>query len=133
MSDPLYDSRTARFDLPLLFAGQAQKEGTVNEVAARIDALLHGAIEGELAAPPISPSDGQAWLVSAAPSRRRYPGPVWQPDLNSSSNADNRHCNCRSRIPRWSTSKDSRPTRSSSSSLRSTTTSSVSAGPSRAW
>lgn len=68
MSDPLYDSRTARFDLPLLFAGQAQKEGTVNEVAARIDALLHGAIEGELATPPASPSDGQAWLVSATPS-----------------------------------------------------------------
>ena len=68
MPDPLYDSRTARFDLPLLFAGQAQKEGFVNEIAARIDALLHGAIEGELATPPSAPADGSAWLVAAGAS-----------------------------------------------------------------
>jgi hypothetical protein len=68
MSDPLYDSRTARFDMPLLFAGQAQKEGFVNETIARIDALLHGAIEGELTAPPASPADGQAWLVGTGAS-----------------------------------------------------------------
>ena len=68
MSDPLYDSRTARFDLPLLFAGQAQKEGFVNETTARIDTLLHGAIEGEMAAPPAAPADGQAWLVAAGAS-----------------------------------------------------------------
>ena len=68
MPDPLYDSRTARFDLPLLFAGQAQKESYVNELAARIDALLHGAIEGEQAVPPASPADGQAWLVAAGAS-----------------------------------------------------------------
>lgn len=68
MPDPLYDSRTARFDLPLLFAGQAQKEGFVNEIAARIDALLHGAIEGELATPPSAPTDGSAWLVAAGAS-----------------------------------------------------------------
>ena len=65
MPDPLYDSRTARFDLPLLFAGQTQKENFVNEMAARIDALLHGAIEGEQALPPASPTNGQAWLVAA--------------------------------------------------------------------
>lgn len=65
MSDPVFDTRTARFDFPLLFAGQAQKEGYVNEIAARIDALLHLAIEGELAAPPASPGNGQAWLVAA--------------------------------------------------------------------
>lgn len=68
MSDPLFDSRTARHDLPLLFAGQAQKEGYVNEALARIDALLHGAIEGKSATPPASPSEGQCWLVEAAPS-----------------------------------------------------------------
>ena len=68
MPDPLYDSRTTRFELPLLFAGQAQKESFVNEMAARIDALLHGAIEGEQAAPPASPADGQAWLVAAGAS-----------------------------------------------------------------
>jgi hypothetical protein len=68
MPDPLYDSRTARFDFPLLFAGQAQKEGFVNETTARLDALLHGAIEGEQAAPPSAPADGQVWLVASGAS-----------------------------------------------------------------
>ncbi len=68
MPDPLFDSRTARLDLPLLFAGQAQKEGFVNEITARIDALLHGAIEAELAVPPAAPADGQMWLVAAGAS-----------------------------------------------------------------
>ena len=68
MPDPLFDSRTTRFELPLLFAGQAQKELFVNELAARLDALLHGAIEAELAAPPASPSDGQAWLIASGAS-----------------------------------------------------------------
>lgn len=68
MPDPLFDSRTARFALPLLFAGQAQKEGYVNEIAARIDALLHGAIEAEQSTPPVNPIDGQCWLVAAGAS-----------------------------------------------------------------
>ena len=68
MPDPLFDSRTARLDLPLLFAGQAQKEGFVNETSARIDSLLHGAIEAEQAAPPAAPVDGQMWLVAAGAS-----------------------------------------------------------------
>ncbi|MCC6926107.1 DUF2793 domain-containing protein [Novosphingobium sp.] len=68
MTDPLFDSRTPRFDLPLLFAGQAQKEGYVNEVSARIDAILHGAIEDELTSPPATPGDGQCWLVGASAS-----------------------------------------------------------------
>lgn len=68
MPDPIFDTKTARFELPLLFAGQAQKEGYVNEMAARIDALLHLAIEAELAVPPASPSDGQSWLVATGAS-----------------------------------------------------------------
>lgn len=68
MTTPMFETRTARFDLPLLFAGQAQKESFVNETSARIDALLHGAIEGELAIPPVAPIDGQAWLVSGGAS-----------------------------------------------------------------
>lgn len=67
MPDPLFDTRTPRLDLPLLFAGQAQKEGFVNEVAARLDALLFLAIEGTQAAPPATPSDGQSWLIGASP------------------------------------------------------------------
>lgn len=68
MTEPLFDSRTARLDLPLLFAGQAQKEAFVNEVCARVDALLHGAIEAEAATPPATPADGQCWLIASGAS-----------------------------------------------------------------
>lgn len=68
MPDPLFDSRTPRLDLPLLFAGQSQKEGYVNEITARLDGLLHCAIEAEQAAPPASPEDGQSWLIAAGAS-----------------------------------------------------------------
>jgi Protein of unknown function (DUF2793) len=68
MPDPMFDSRTPRLDMPLLFAGQSQKEGFVNETSARIDALLHGAIEAELATPPATPVDGLCWLVGASPT-----------------------------------------------------------------
>ncbi len=69
MSDPIvFDSTSPRFALPLLFAGQAQKEAFVNEALSRTDALLHCAIEGETATPPTSPANGQAWLVAAGPT-----------------------------------------------------------------
>lgn len=67
MPDPLFDSRTPRLELPLLFAGQTQKEGYLNESSARLDALLFLAIEGEAANPPATPVDGQSWLVASSP------------------------------------------------------------------
>lgn len=63
MPDPLYDSRTARHELPMLFAGQTQKETFVNEAFVRIDTLLHCAIEGVLASPPATPAEGTCWLI----------------------------------------------------------------------
>lgn len=66
MTDPIFETSSPRFALPLLFAGQAQKEGHVNEALARIDALLHPVIEGQLAAPPVSPVEGQCWLIAPA-------------------------------------------------------------------
>ena len=69
MSDPIvFETATARFELPLLFAGQAQKEFFVNEALSRADLLLHCAIQGETAAPPSAPQAGQVWLVAASPT-----------------------------------------------------------------
>jgi Protein of unknown function (DUF2793) len=69
MSDPLaFNTATPRLALPLLFAGQSQKEFTVNEALLRTDLVLQCAVEGELAAPPPTPLEGQVWLVAANPT-----------------------------------------------------------------
>ncbi|MBB3034532.1 DUF2793 domain-containing protein [Alteriqipengyuania lutimaris] len=64
MTTPLtFTGRTAHADLPFLFAGQAQKEASVNEALARIDALLSPSVEGEASMPPADPADGEGWIV----------------------------------------------------------------------
>jgi len=67
MPDPVsFPSHTPRLALPLLFAGQAQKEVTVNEALTLADFLLHTAVEDVAGSPPATPAVGQAWLVAAA-------------------------------------------------------------------
>lgn len=59
------DVQSARLKLPLLAAGQAQKEVTHNEALVLLDALTNAVIESAaLAAPPANPDSGKSWLVA---------------------------------------------------------------------
>ncbi|MEW9854657.1 DUF2793 domain-containing protein [Novosphingobium sp. M1R2S20] len=49
-------------------AAQAHKEIFHNEALARIDGLLHGAIQGQSNVPPQNGSDGECWLVGPEPT-----------------------------------------------------------------
>lgn len=69
MPDPVnFTSATARYALPFLFAGQAQKEFFVNEAHVITDLLLHPAIQSQENTPPLEPEDGECWLVGNAPT-----------------------------------------------------------------
>lgn len=69
MTDPLsFSAVSPRFALPMLFAGQSQKEVLVNEALLTTDLLLHPAIEGVVTTPPTTPANGQCWLVGASAS-----------------------------------------------------------------
>jgi hypothetical protein len=58
--------RSARFALPYILPGQAQKEAYHNEALAALDGLVHAAVEGAAAAiPPAAPEPGQCWIVAA--------------------------------------------------------------------
>ena len=62
-------SETSRWALPLLEAGQAQKEITHNEALARLDLLAQASVVAvALSTPPASVAVGQCWVVGAAPS-----------------------------------------------------------------
>ncbi|WP_419826069.1 DUF2793 domain-containing protein [Sphingomonas sp.] len=57
-----------RFSLPLLAAGQAQKELFHNEALTIVDAIVHPlALTIGDAAPPAAPVPGQCWIVGASP------------------------------------------------------------------
>jgi hypothetical protein len=62
-------STTPRTKLPLLAAAQAQKHVTHNDALVLADALIAPRIlDRDLATPPVSPSDGDAYLVRATAS-----------------------------------------------------------------
>jgi hypothetical protein len=66
MSDPIvFPSTTPVAGLPLLIAGQAQKEFFVNEALSILDALLVQAVNASQPAPPPSPTDSDCYRVTA--------------------------------------------------------------------
>lgn len=57
---------SARFLLPFIIPGQAQKELFHNESLAVLDAALHACVEeGPIDVPPEAPELGQSWIVGA--------------------------------------------------------------------
>lgn len=57
---------TPNLVLPYLAANQSQKHVTVNEALRRLDALVQITVQSAaLAAPPVSPAEGQRWIVAA--------------------------------------------------------------------
>ncbi len=60
---------TPNLVLPYLAANQSQKHVTVNEALRRLDALVQITVQSAaLAAPPGSPTEGQRWILPAAPT-----------------------------------------------------------------
>lgn len=60
---------THRFALPLLVAGQAQKEMHHNEAILRLDLITQAAAEAiGVDAPPAEPLAGQCWIIGDAPT-----------------------------------------------------------------
>lgn len=66
MATPIsFPSTTTNFSLPLLFAGQAQKEFFVNQSLVVIDALLQSGVADSLTTPPSGPSEGSCYRVTS--------------------------------------------------------------------
>jgi len=60
---------TARFALPFILPGQAQKELYHNEALQLIDTLAHTCVEDDpLAVVPPEPEEGQCWIVGPGAS-----------------------------------------------------------------
>ena len=63
------DEDSARLGLPLLAAGQAQKEVWHNEALALLDLVVQATVEEiDRNVPPSAPEPGQCWIVGSAPS-----------------------------------------------------------------
>ncbi|QMW23395.1 DUF2793 domain-containing protein [Sandaracinobacteroides saxicola] len=63
------EAMTALLGLPLLVAGQGQKDVTHNEALLLLEAVVAGQVESEdLAVPPPAATPGQCWLVAPGAS-----------------------------------------------------------------
>lgn len=66
MSQPTsFPSTTSNFDLPLLFAGQAQKEFFVNQSLSLVDAIIGRSVIASINVPPPSPTEGESYRITA--------------------------------------------------------------------
>ena len=66
MPDPIiFPSSTPALNLPLLMAGQAQKEFFLNQALSLLDALHARAVTGSQAAPPAAAQEGACFRVTA--------------------------------------------------------------------
>ena len=66
---------TPRLGLPLLVAGQVQKEVFLNEALALADLLITGSVEpAMIASPPASPTTGTLYRVAAAGASGAFAG-----------------------------------------------------------
>jgi hypothetical protein len=66
MSDPIaFASSTPSLGLPLLVAGQAQKEFFVNQALSLLDAMHVRSVNSSRPTPPSSADEGECFLVSA--------------------------------------------------------------------
>ncbi|PIR39612.1 MAG: hypothetical protein COV35_03655 [Alphaproteobacteria bacterium CG11_big_fil_rev_8_21_14_0_20_39_49] len=62
-------ANTTNLAIPLVASNQAQKEVTLNTAIATIDAILNtGVIDRGLNTPPMSPSDGDLYIVGSSPT-----------------------------------------------------------------
>ena len=69
MTTPIsFPSTSSNFSLPLLFAGQAQKEFSLNQSLSIIDALLLQSVDASASVPPAGPADGAKYRVQAGAS-----------------------------------------------------------------
>jgi len=65
MSNPIsFPSTTVNYSLPLLFSGQAQKEFSLNQMVALVDALLHKSVDDSLSSPPTNPDESSVYRVT---------------------------------------------------------------------
>ena len=63
------DDDSPRWALPMLQAGQAQKELSHNEALVRLDAIVQASVSAVgLDTPPADPAPGQSWITGDAPS-----------------------------------------------------------------
>lgn len=69
MATPIeFPSVTQNLALPLLFAGQAQKEFSINQALLALDAVMPRSVIASASAPPTAPAEGEAYRVLSGAS-----------------------------------------------------------------